>query len=502
MSNRRLLEGLHTILQKMRDVRPVETTQAELILQELYQREHLVELIDHYKDGYALVQAMLAQGGMSALVPSDVVHRFRSLPVRLDENVSWASARERIFALSAVGSSLATAAPYPHPQDKDFDSAVSQLLAWEVRAYRLASNASLQVPAANVSITAEVVAHAMRQLVPGYEDVRIESFEPILSGVSKTTFSFATVTARHGREEFVARGESLLPILDEVYLGMDLTREYYVVRYLHRAGIKAPEPIALVDDPALSSRRFVIYRRVPGRPPGNYLLQIDAISDELAESVATTLAQLHRVPIDPRDPDLSRTHIAQHVTHTREDAIRDYLLRAQSYWRDSGAPPSSLVLVALRWCLENVPVSGKPPCIIHSDCGLNNHLVENDRVTAIVDWETARLSDPAEDVVWLMFFTGGVLNEEHFLNCYVRAGGERPDAFALKYFRVLARVRILLAQVDVQIKYEQVRGANVILCAMALGQADKTVAELDAAIREAEQVKRQIQRQPPAWQPS
>jgi aminoglycoside phosphotransferase (APT) family kinase protein len=492
MSNRRLLEGLHTILQKMRDVRPVETTQAELILQELYQREHLPELVNHYREGYELLRAVLAGREMSRLVGDEVIQRFGGLQARLDADASWSSVRERILALRSVGSSLATAAPYPHPQDKDLDMAVSQLLAWEVRGYRLASEADPAIPAVSASITADVVARAMRQLVPGHEDVQIESFEPILSGVSKVTVAFAAVTARHGREEFVARGESLLPILDQVYLGMDLVREYYVVRYLHRAGAKVPEPIALIDDPALSPKRFVIYRRIAGRPPGNYLLQIDAISNDLAESIATSLAYLHRIPVDIQDPDLSRTHIAQHAVATRENAIRDYLLSAESYWRSSGAPASSLVLVGLRWLLENVPVSGKPPCIIHSDCGLNNHLVENDRVTAIVDWETARLSDPAEDVVWLMFFTGGVLNEEHFLSCYVRAGGERPDAFALKYFRVLARVRILLAQVDVQIKYESVRSANVILCAMALGQADKTVGELDAAIREAEQVKRQL----------
>ncbi len=490
MSSHRLLEGLQRILINVRDVCATEATQAGLIVDELLLREQLPSLRHHYAAGYQLVRSRFESHAAETQRLAAYVELFSGLPALLSEESNWQSCREQIGRLMECASAIAESTSYPTQADKAFDTVVSELLAWEVRGYRFAEVPTAAAPETKLAISAEHVRNALRE-IPGYEDASITSFEPLLGGVSKVTIGFEALSARQGKERFVLRGESLLPILDQVYLGMELANEYNLLHYLHRAGAPVAEVIALVDDRRLAPGRFFVSRWIPGRPPGDYLLRVNSVSPALSARVATILADLHNIPVDLKDPDLARTHLVRTGAKTREDAVREFVLRAHAYWKSSGAPASPMISTAVRWLLENVPASSKAACIIHSDCGLNNFLVKEDEISAVVDWETARLGDPAEDVVWFMFATGHVLDQDHFLRSYVQAGGERVNAFTRKYFEVLARVRVLFAQVDVQIKYERVPSANVILCAMALGQADKTVADLDAAIRAADEVKRQ-----------
>ena len=84
-------------------------------------------------------------------------------------------------------------------------------------------------------------------------------------------------------------------------------------------------------------------------------------------------------------------------------------------------------------------------------CGPGNFLVEQGRITAVLDWEFAAFSDPLEDLGWMLakywrfgayeLEAGGIGTREALLNGYEAASGQVIDRPAVAYWEVMATVR-------------------------------------------------------------
>lgn len=81
------------------------------------------------------------------------------------------------------------------------------------------------------------------------------------------------------------------------------------------------------------------------------------------------------------------------------------------------------------WLRENIPAAPPRASLIHGDAALSNFLIEDGRVTAILDWELAHIGDPAEELAYLRPSIEPILPWQEFLDHYERAGG-RPAAGA------------------------------------------------------------------------
>ena len=59
-------------------------------------------------------------------------------------------------------------------------------------------------------------------------------------------------------------------------------------------------------------------------------------------------------------------------------------------------PPIAAVPLARQWLLDHVSdvVPAERVCLLQSDVGLHNMLVDGDRLTALVDWEAATIGPP------------------------------------------------------------------------------------------------------------
>ena len=116
------------------------------------------------------------------------------------------------------------------------------------------------------------------------------------------------------------------------------------------------------------------------------------------------------------------------------------------FWRDLaddvGITRSPLIERGFRWLEENIEPCSERPSLLHGDIGLHNVLIENERVTAVLDWEVAHIGDPAEDLSWTLQCTDQYVSEERLLEMYYEAGGKPLSEYRLRYFDVFMCIRM------------------------------------------------------------
>jgi len=183
----------------------------------------------------------------------------------------------------------------------------------------------------------------------------------------------------------------------------------------------------------------ILANRVPGQA------WFSRLRDEeqrvsLAKEFMGILAALHAVdpakvlpPGRPPETDLVK-------------AVHAELDRWEALYRRADGPADPLIELGLAWVRQNVPDVQEPPVIVQGDTGPGNFLYADGRVTAVLDWELAHLGDPHDDLAWVSVravqepFT-------HFpdrLADYAAAAGRTVDLDRIRYYRVLAELRILI----------------------------------------------------------
>ncbi len=78
--------------------------------------------------------------------------------------------------------------------------------------------------------------------------------------------------------------------------------------------------------------------------------------------------------------------------------------------------------------------------LVHGDFNPANFLYEGGKVTALIDWENARIGDPREDLGWMT--TMDILSNTHVMDHPVDEGG------FLAYYNKLTGFEITQAEVD------------------------------------------------------
>jgi len=104
---------------------------------------------------------------------------------------------------------------------------------------------------------------------------------------------------------------------------------------------------------------------------------------------------------------------------------------------------------ALCWLRNHLPARGHVG-LVHGDYRTGNFIVDEDHIAAILDWEMVHLGDPMEDLAWAMSKiwrgessrTGYLAEPEEFLMWYEQAGGAEVDRDRLRFYTVLAGVKM------------------------------------------------------------
>jgi macrolide phosphotransferase len=261
--------------------------------------------------------------------------------------------------------------------------------------------------------------------VPGLDPVAVG--EPDVAGMD---FDVAVVTDDQQRRWVVRapRRTAASAVLDVERMLLPLLAE--------RLPVPVPQPAGYAALP--DGGRAVVYRYLEGQPLDPSAL---APGPGLAAHVGQVLAALHDTPPDLLEDIGLPAYDA--------DEYRRRRLAEVDRAATTGAVPTTLLA---RWeqALEQVAQWRFAPTLVHGDLSGEHVLVDGARVSGIVDWDEARVADPADD---LAFITVGASPDvvDTVLEAYAQARAEPPDRHLLARAGLaaeLALARWLLGGVD------------------------------------------------------
>ncbi len=216
--------------------------------------------------------------------------------------------------------------------------------------------------------------------------------------------------------------------------------EFLLLKEAYRAGVTVPTPCLSGGGDAILGRPFYVMHRVPGEAAGHRLVKQGPM-EALVRELGRELARIHS--ITPPNGALSFLAVAD------ASPALDAVARYRRYLDDLGNPRPALEW-GLRWLQLKAP--GKSEIVLcHRDFRTGNYMVEDGRLTGILDWEFAGWGEPEEDIAWFCakcwrfgavdFDAGGIATRETFTEAYEEASGRTLDASRVAYWEVMAHVR-------------------------------------------------------------
>ncbi len=226
-------------------------------------------------------------------------------------------------------------------------------------------------------------------------------------------------------------------------------QEFAILQAVHGAGVKAPEPLWLEPSGDVIGQPFHVTRRLPGSADPRKLVRNieEEAGDALAEELGRELAKIHRITPDAAPkalsflPPPSGDLVAERIARFR--AQLDQLPEAQPVleWAinrlEDEAPAYAQGREAMRLC--------------HRDFRTGNYLVEQDRLSGLLDFEFAGWSDPYEDFGWFcarcwrfgMYGAeaGGIGRREALYAGYEAEGGGKVDDGKVRFWEQMAALR-------------------------------------------------------------
>ena len=263
-------------------------------------------------------------------------------------------------------------------------------------------------------------------------DVEIAAVTPVTAGASKTIDIIETVPSEGGGDvsRAVLRAEPL-PQADP----NGMMREAALLKEAAQRGVPVPRVLAAGRGGDDYSVPFVLTTFVDGESLAPRLLRRFAQEgggDDFARELGGHLARIHSMEV-PQLLDPAGT-----------DEHADWHGRYRALGVESAA-----FEWAFRWLEENSPQDiGRT--LVHGDFRLGNLMVDDGRVTGVLDWELAHVGDPREDLGWVSAPpwrfrstqpVAGVGSRDALLQGYRDAGGTDIALEDLHWWEVLGTVK-------------------------------------------------------------
>ena len=265
-------------------------------------------------------------------------------------------------------------------------------------------------------------------------------------GWSRLSFAATARLAGGAQRRYIVRVKAPVALFDT-----DLLAEYAVFVALEDVDLPTPRAFGLVgdEDNPFGGQLFVM-EHLRGHPPNvwrpkdNEALRADWDGGRgIATDAVTALARIHGIGGELAPEGLPTVAFEEHVARWRrayEDAalIRDPVVEEALDWLDHHAP-------------SPVPVR-----LVHGDYRAGNFLVEDGRITGILDWELATMGDPRFDLGYFVLpyiagkhlrpktdLAAGLADRAWFLAEYERLTGTSVDPEAVRAHSVLGALSLI-----------------------------------------------------------
>ena len=214
--------------------------------------------------------------------------------------------------------------------------------------------------------------------------------ELIAGGKSNLTYAVSD-----GSNEWIVRRPPLGHVLATAH---DMGREYRVMTALQGTDVPVPVTYAMCEDIEVIGAPFYVMERCVGTPYRRKQELIALGEDRtrvISERLMDTMIALHLV--DPASVGLSDFGKAEGYLARQVERWKKQLVA--SYSRD--LPLADSLYEQLHATVPAESATG----IVHGDFRLDNVLVDDqDRPTAVLDWEMATLGDPLTDLALMLVY--------------------------------------------------------------------------------------------------
>ena len=296
-----------------------------------------------------------------------------------------------------------------------------------------------------VEDTANGIKKLMLQAMPAARDIVLTRLVRAAGGLSRENWAFDAAWTD-------ADGAHALPLMlmrdaSGTLLNTERSREFAVLKALESTPVPAPAVYFMDAKGEFLGAPSVVMQRVPGSC--DYMVlngarPLDA-RVKLGQSFIELMAQIHAVDwralgleqslrlsgVSPAQSELSHWEFEYRRAQLEAHPELDYVLA----WLRRAAPAT-----------ENI-------VLVHGDFKPGNALILGERITAKLDWETAHLGDPLEDLGWV---TNPVRKSEHqipghwerrqIVDAYCALTGRSVNEAALTWWNVLACWKLAVIQ--------------------------------------------------------
>jgi aminoglycoside phosphotransferase (APT) family kinase protein len=270
--------------------------------------------------------------------------------------------------------------------------------------------------------------------------LRIEGLKRTSVGYSRENWVFDGVWTEGGkmhRASFIARRDPKGSVLET-----DREVEYAILRALEGSNIPSPRARWLDVDGSRLGRPTIVMDLEPG--VCDYMVLNGARPKEtrlaIAHQLADRLADIHK--LDWRVSGLGRV-----LNDPGEEAADAALALWEGALRRVQLEPEPELELVVAWLRQNAPKS-KVTTLVHGDFKPGNVLMQGDMVSLVLDWETAHLGDPLEDLGWVCNplrageqRIAGVWEPEHLIGRWHDRTGMEADPAAVHWWTVLANLK-------------------------------------------------------------
>lgn len=237
----------------------------------------------------------------------------------------------------------------------------------------------------------------------------------------------------------VARRDPAGSVLDS-----DRTIEAAVLAALHGTNVPVPKLHWIDLDGTRAGRPTLVMDRMPGvcEP---FVLAGPLPEDErvsVAGRFCDALAAIHQ--LDPTAPG-----IADVLSDPGPAAAHAAVDHWEAELRKARLGPEPELEYVLAWLRTTAPRNTGTTTLVHGDFKPGNMLIQEGRVTAVLDWETVHLGDPLEDVGWVTnplrareHLVPGRWEREDLIAGWEKRTGRVADRVAVRWWNVLANLKL------------------------------------------------------------
>jgi aminoglycoside phosphotransferase (APT) family kinase protein len=294
----------------------------------------------------------------------------------------------------------------------------------------------------------------------GDGDVAVTDLARHTEGWSRQTMSF---TANYV-EDGVDRSERLVARVEpegnerELDYRNDVETEFETMRAVHEsdADVPVPEPYWYEADESVLEGPFFLVGFRPGSAPVTWnpgdrhelYDQWDRDGKPLPNAFVDAIANLHSLDADdvPCLPD-----------RDAGDVVEESLDEQFEIYRESALVDEPAVNEVLSWLEANRPTIPETT-LVHGDFRVGNVLIDDDELTAVLDWEMSEIGDPMFDLAYssLQYFAGkliepverpnlagALVDREWYYDEYEKRTGREVDRERLTYWQVYGAFRMM-----------------------------------------------------------